>query len=180
MSGIYKTGIVKTSTFNDSTIALLNPSKSASITPYAATANVCLNTDVTGFKKGKTYGIEFFIAWSGFKTKAASDFGAWFQGTANESWSYGNPMTASLNNYYKPKNAILSSTSGSYHYRTSFINTNSEIKNLRLGFRSDNSNGKGIVTISDVIIVPEKYYISDEVKTRLADNYVSCDEIIEL
>ena len=110
----------------------------------------------------------------------ASNFDAWFQGTANKSWSYGNPMTTSLNNHYKPKDAILSSTSGSYHYRASFINTNSEIKNLRLGFRSDNSNGKGMVTISDIIIVPEKYYISDKIKARFADGYVSCDEIIEL
>lgn len=53
-------------------------------------------------------------------------------------------------------------------------------KNLRLGFRSDNSNGKGIVTISDVVIVPERYYVSDKIKARFSEDFVSCNEIIEL
>lgn len=150
----------------------------SSYTPTTG-VNSCIGGKLIDIETNVRYSIECTLSWTGFDSMA-SNFDAWFQGTANESWSYGNPMTASLNNHYKPKNAILSSASGSYHYRTSFINTDSEIKNLRLGFRSDNSNGKGIVTISDVIIVPEKYYMSDKIKARFADDYVSCDEIIEL
>lgn len=150
----------------------------SSYTPTTG-VNSCINGKRIDIETNVRYFIECTLSWTGFDNMA-SNFDAWFQGTASESWSYGNPMTTSLNKHYRPKTAILSSTSGSYRYKVSFISTDSEIKNLRLGFRSDNSNGKGIVTISDVIIVPEKYYISNKIKARFADDYVSCDEIIEL
>lgn len=165
MSGIYKTGIVKTSTFNDSTIALLNPSKSASITPYAATANVCLNTDVTGFKKGKTYGIEFFIAWSGFKTKAASDFNAWFQGAVCSggtwSWSIGNPLAEALCNACDLKGTLLGADSGSKFISTKFTVTG-DITGLGFGVRFDNSNGTGNFAYTNLAIAPIESFVSSK------------------
>lgn len=35
-------------------------------------------------------------------------------------------------------------------------------------------------TFRGIHLIPEKYYISDKIKARFADDYVSCDEIIEL
>ena len=127
MSGIYKTGIVKTSNFNDSTIALLNPSDSASITPTAAASNMTLNMDMNGFQKGKTYGIEFVMAWSGFKTKAANDFNAFFQGAACSggtwSWTIGNPLAEALRNACDLKDTLLGADSGSKFISTKFTVT---------------------------------------------------------
>lgn len=105
----------------------------------------------------------------------------YFQGSQNNGvWTYSNPITAALNQIKRPKAAVLSSSSGSYRYKTSFINTNPEIKRLGLSIRTDYSNGQGTVSISDVVIVPERYYVSDKIKARFSEDFVSCNEIIEL
>ena len=145
-------------------------------------SNSCMPERVVTVTPNVKYYIECTLTWNGF-TKSNSDgmFDMWFQGSQNNGvWTYSNPMTAALNQIKRPKMAVLSSSSGSYCYKTSFINTNPEIKRLGLSMRTDYSNGKGTVSISDVIIVPEKYYISDKIKARFSEDFVSCDEIIEL
>ena len=128
------------------------------------------------------YCIECTLTWSGFdESNTNGTFDMCFQGSQNNGvWTYSNPMTAALNQIKRPKAAVLSSSSGSYRYKTSFINTNPEIKRLGLSIRTDYSNGQGTVSISDVVIVPERYYVSDKIKARFSEDFVSCNEIIEL
>lgn len=165
MSGIYKTGIVKSSAFNDSTIGLMNPSNSASITPTAATANICLSMDITGFQKGKTYGVELLIAWSGFKTNAASDFNAFFQGAAYSggdwSWSIGNPMSEALRTACDLKGTLLGADSGSKFISTKFTVT-ADMTGLGFGVRFDKSNGTGNFVYKNLRIAPIESFISSK------------------
>ena len=143
--------------------------------------NSCMPQRTISVETNVKYFIECTVFWSGFDTSNTSGtFNAWFQGSQNGGWNYGNAMTNALNNYKNLKELVLSATTGSYKYVTSFIVTNSEIKTLGLSTRFDYSNGKGSVGISDVIIIPEKYYISDKIKMRLANDYITCNEIWEI
>ena len=144
--------------------------------------NSCMSQRTIDVELNVKYYIECTLTWSGFdESNTDGAFDMFFQGSQNNGvWTYSNPMTTALNQIKRPKTVVLSSSSGSYHYKTSFINTNSEVKRLGLSLRTDYSNGKGTVSISDVIIVPEKYYISDKIKARFSEDFISCDEIIEL
>lgn len=144
--------------------------------------NSCMTQRTIDVELNVKYCIECTLTWSDFdKSNTNGTFDMWFQGSQNEGvWTYSNPMTTALNKIKRPKDVVLSSSSGSYRYKTFFINTNPEIKRLGLSIRTDYSNGQGTVSISDVVIVPERYYVSDKIKARFSEDFVSCNEIIEL
>ena len=79
--------------------------------------------------------------------------------------------------------ATRTKTTGVYTYKTTFTSTNTAITKFGISMRSDYSNGTAWVTLSDILIVPEKYYIdllsSNSVKTKFHNAYISCNEIIE-
>lgn len=144
--------------------------------------NSCMTQRTIDVELNVKYCIECTLTWSDFdESNTNGTFDMWFQGSQNEGvWTYSNPMTTALNKIRRPKDVVLSSSSGSYRYKTFFINTNPEIKRLGLSMRTDYSNGQGTVSISDVVIIPERYYISDKIKARFSEDFVSCNEIIEL
>ena len=144
--------------------------------------NSCMTQSTVDVELNVKYCIECTLTWSGFdESNTNGSFDMYFQGSQNNGiWTYSNPMTEALNQIKRPKAAVLSSSSGSYRYKTSFINTNPEIKRLGLSIRTDYSNGQGTVSISDVVIVPERYYVSDKIKARFSEDFASCNEIIEL
>lgn len=50
---------------------------------------------------------------------------------------------------------------------------------VRINTYSDDTDNV-TATFRDIHLIPEKYYISNKIKARFADDYVSCNEIIEL
>lgn len=144
-------------------------------------SNSCMPERKISITPNVKYCIECTVSWSGFDTSNTDGtFNIRFQGSVNNAWNYGNAMVNALNAAQNLKTLVLSSDAGSYHYKTSFYSTNTEVETLALSMRTDYSNGKGTISLFDVIIVPEKYYITDTIKTRFADVFVSCNEIIEL
>ena len=130
------------------------------------------------------YYIECTLTWNGFTaTNSGGTFDMWFQGSQNDGWTTGNPITGALNDVKLPRDVVLSKTTGVYTYKATFTSTNTSITKFGISIRSDYSNGTAWVTLSDILIVPEKYYIdllsSNSVKTKFHNTYISCNEIIE-
>lgn len=190
MTGIKKNGNIfipnlyeydAMSIFTDSNgIALQN---SIVYTPTTA-LNSCMPERVVTVTPNVRYYIECNLTWSGFsKTNSGNTFDMWFHGTQNGGWTTGNPIADSLNNVKRPRDTVLSATTGNYIYKASFTSTNTTITKFGISIRSDYSNGTAWVKLSDILIIPEKYYIdllsSNSVKTKFHNTYISCNEIIE-
>lgn len=147
-------------------------------------SNSCMPERVVTVTPNVKYYIECTLTWNGFtKTNSGGTFDMWFQGTQNDGWTTGNPVADSLNNIKRPRDVVLSKTTGVYTYKTTFTSTSTSITKFGISMRSDYSNGTAWVTLSDILIVPEKYYIdllfSNSVKTKFHNTYISCNEIIE-
>lgn len=187
MSNISKQGIISTvSLYEYKATSIFCDSNGNSLTndvayiPSTGT-NSCMPQRTIPVEVNKKYNIECTVYWSGFDTSNTSGtFNAWFQGSQNGGWNYSNAMTVALNSYKNLRDLVLSATTGSYRYKTSFIVGNANIQTLGLSTRFDYSNGTGKIGIKDVSIIPDKYNITDQIKFRLADDYISCNEIIEI
>lgn len=145
-------------------------------------SNSCMPERVVTVTPNVKYYIECTLTWNGFtSTNSGGTFDMWFQGTQNDGWTTGNPVADSLNNIKRPRDVVLSKTTGVYTYKATFTSTS--ITKFGISMRSDYSNGTAWVTLSDILIVPEKYYIdllsSNSVKTKFHNAYISCNEIIE-
>lgn len=146
--------------------------------------NSCMPERVVTVTPNVKYYIECTLTWNGFTaTNSGGTFNMWFQGTQNDSWENANPVTGALSDVRSPRDVVLSKTTGVYTYKTTFISTSTSITKFGISMRSDYSNGTAWVTLSDILIVPEKYYIdllsSNSVKTKFHNTYISCNEIIE-
>lgn len=158
---------------------------SVTYTPTTST-NSCMPERRIAITPNVKYYIECRLTWNGF-SKTNSDgntFNMWFQGSQNNGlWSYNNAMTVALGVVKNPRELVLSATSGTYVYKTSFTSTDTAVTNLGLSMRSDYSNGTAWVTLSNVIVIPDKYYVdllsSNTTKTKFQNTYISCNEIIE-
>lgn len=163
MSGIYKTGIVKSSAFNESEIANLNTFTSGGYTP-TATTNSCIQSNISGFQKGGKYRVEFLLTWSGFTTDTSSSFNAFFQGSAYTggewSWTVGNPMTTAINNNAL-KGIVLGAASGSKFISEEFTVTG-DTTALGFGMRFDNANGTGTVNYSNLSVSAVQSFVSSK------------------
>lgn len=147
-------------------------------------SNSCMPERVVTVTPNVKYYIECTLTWNGFtKTNSGGTFDMWFQGTQNDGWTTGNPITGALNDIKRPRDVVLSKTTGVYTYKATFTSTSTSITKFGISMRSDYSNGTAWVTLSDILIVPEKYYIdllsSNSVKTKFHNTYISCNEIIE-
>lgn len=146
--------------------------------------NSCMPERVVTVTPNVKYYIECTLTWNGFtKTNSGGTFDMWFQGTQNDGWTTGNPVMSALNDVKRPRDVVLSKTTGVYTYKTTFTSTSTSITKFGISMRSDYSNGTAWVTLSDILIVPEKNYIdllsSNSVKTKFHNTYISCNEIIE-
>ena len=147
-------------------------------------SNSCMPERVVTVTPNVKYYIECTLTWNGFtKTNSGGTFDMWFQGTQNDGWTTGNPVMGALNDVKRPRDVVLSKTTGVYTYKTTFTSTSTSITKFGISMRSDYSNGTAWVTLSDILIVPEKYCIdllsSNSVKTKFHNAYISCNEIIE-
>lgn len=161
-------------------IALQN---SVTYTPNTG-LNSCMPKRAVTVTPNVKYYIECTLTWNGFtKTNSGGTFDMWFQGTQNDDLGNTNPVTESLNNVKRPRDVVLSKTTGVYTYKATFTSTSTSITKFGISIRSDYSNGTAWVTLSDILIVPEKYYIdllsSNATKTKFHNTYISCNEIIE-
>lgn len=94
-----------------------------------------------------------------------------------------NGLKSAISSLSTGKSGLASIATGVYTYKTTFTSTSTSITKFGISMRSDYSNGTAWVTLSDILIVPEKYYIdllsSNSVKTKFHNTYISCNEIIE-
>lgn len=156
MSGIYKSGIVKSDEIVESSTTMLNTFTSNGYTPTTE-KNSTIQSNVTGFVKGKTYAVEMVITWKGFKTNVADNFGAWIQGSAYAdgawSWSVANPLANALSLACNIKSLVLSADSGTKYLYTEFTSSG-DATGYGLGMRFDYSNGTGYIAYSNLKITP--------------------------
>lgn len=137
---------------------------------------LCMPERVVTVTPNVKYYIECTLTWNGFtSTNSGGTFDMWFQGTQNDGWTTGNPVADSLNNIKRPRDVVLSKITGVYTYKATFTSTSTSITKFGISMRSDYSNGTAWVTLSDILIVPEKYYIdllsSNSVKTKFHNTY---------
>ena len=137
---------------------------------------------------GDKFRIYLTVQYNGFDTSSTSGtFNIRFQGAnftspTTSAWSGSNAVTNALNSQYSLKTLVLSGVSGTYTYECTFTLTEDFYNNYygsNIGLRSDYSNGTAWIKVSDIKIIPEKYLLESNVKTKVGQNYISTKEIIE-
>mgnify|MGYP004618650031 CR=1 FL=1 len=175
---MYKTGNIKTSAANESDSLLINSFTTLKYTPASATNNSCMGANITGFTAGKEYYIEMTVIWSGFVTDTASNFNIRAQGATYDGsswvWTIGNPMAGSFPNF---KTMVLGADSGKQFYRYKF---KASYTGYQLGCRTDYSNGKGVITYSDIKVIPADQYVDGSISSgKILSDSIAMDNFIE-
>lgn len=181
---VNKSGVVNAGRFVETNGAMLNTFMSEGYTSTASVDNSCMERNITGFEKGKSYVIDMTVIWSGFKTDVADNFNIGSQGSCYDgtswSWNYGNPMCNAINNLKGFKDLVLSADSGSKRYVATFSITN-DCTGLQLGCRTNYSNGKGTITYSNIRVVPADSYVDGSTSAgKLTDDSIVMDNFIEM
>lgn len=181
---VNKSGVVNAGRFVETNGAMLNTFMSEGYTPTASVDNSCMERNITGFEKGKSYVIDMTVIWSGFKTDVADNFNIGSQGSCYDgtswSWNYGNPMCNAINNLKGFKDLVLSADSGSKRYVATFSITN-DCTGFQLGCRTNYSNGKGTITYSNIRVVPADSYVDGLTSAgKLTDDSIVMDNFIEM
>lgn len=198
MTEVKNTGIVITGEFYESDAMSVGVSN---LGPHTYTPSTGINSCVSGFRwippedavAGDVYRVFVTVRYSGFdRSNTSGTFSMWWQGanykksTESNAWEGPNLICSALSSAYNITNLVLSSTNGTYTYETTFTLTSAYLTDYHgsyVGLRSDYSNGTASITISDLKVIPEKYAISNttgEVKLRLANNYISANNFIEI
>lgn len=192
---ITKGGTLKSLSINESSgrnlVIESNRNSSYSYTPGTGT-NSCIDgydVDLSSCKPGDTLYIRIRIDYNGLDASNTSGtFRIWFQGASynsSEGWSWnrGNIITEALGD-------ITSTVSGSNGctilHKSVTISSSalSAYTMVRVGLRSDYSNGTGSIKISELEVIPSKYYVpetptSNTPSFHLGKEYISAREIHE-
>lgn len=130
--------------------------------------------------------VRFKVKWNGFDTSnTAGDFNIFFQGCyviSDGTTNWSTPLGSSANSHKNLRTLVLSSASGEYVYDYTFPNMNTTTSE---GVRCDYSNGTARIIFSDIIVVPEKYYVRSTppednfTALHIGTDYISAGEIIE-
>ena len=192
---ITKGGILKSLSINESSgrnlVIESNRNSSYSYTPGTGT-NSCIDgydVDLSSCKSGDILYIRIRVDYNGLDASNTSGtFGIWFQGASynsSEGWSWnrGNIITQAVGD-------ITSIVSGNNGYTilhksvTVSSSALSEYTMVRVGLRSDYSNGTGSIKISELEVIPSKYYVPETPTSsipslHLGKEYVSAREIYE-
>lgn len=159
----------------------------------SAGSNATMNTvyaDVSNLQPGEKVWVKVDVEWSGFDTSNTSGtFALFFQGDhysiANDKWEWtgGNAICSALNSVASSNRLtglVLSQPSGKTTLITSFTSTAypNTYNKVRIGVRSDYSNGVGSFTMSNIEVIPDKYYIDKTFK--IGKTYLSTNQIIEV
>ena len=183
MSGIYKNGIVKTSTIIESSSTMLNTFTAHSYTPTTA-LNSCIERYITGFVKGKSYAVELIVTWNGFKTNASSNFDMWFQGAtySGGSWNWNsvNYLAKALSSICYLKTLVLSVDSGTTYLYNEFTSSG-DATGYAIGIRSNYSNGTGTIAYSNLKIAPlDSFVKSRNDGCKISNSKIVMNNCIEL
>ena len=171
-------------------------------TSFIYTPSTGINSCIEGYTidfsnctTGEKIYIRLKVEWNGFDTSNTNgDFSMWFQGDTyhvTNGWEWaGNPVVAAALSYTSNlKNLVLSSTSGSTILKTS-TTIHSDYPSVRkyahMGIRTDYSNGTGWIRISELEVIPEKYYVPETfagevgASLHIGKDYISAGEIYEI
>lgn len=168
---------------------------------YSYTPTTGVNSCITGFTvdysnctAGEKIYARIKVEWSGFDTSnTAGKFAMWFQGATYNvttdawEWTGNNIVPAYLGS--SVTNLILSKESGS-----AIVEVIATVPSVypgtktkeNVGLRSDYSNGKGTISISDLVVVQEKYYTPSSSLSnsgpaiKIAEDYVVSNELYEI
>lgn len=128
----------------------------------------------------------FKVSWSGFdRSNTAGEFSMYFQGHYQRSdgtTNWWTPLGDAATNVQDLGALVLSASSGSYVYDFTYNNLSSLSHE---GFRCNYSNGTATITISDVIVVPVKYYVPESPTSNIPSfhmgkDYISARDYYEL
>ena len=192
---ITKGGILKSLSINESSgrnlVIESNRNSSYSYTPGTGT-NSCIDgydVDLSSCKSGDILYIRIRVDYNGLNASNTSGtFKIWFQGTSYNSsegwnWNHGNLIASTLGDI----TSIVSGNNGCTILHKS-VTVSSSIQEtcskVRDGLRSDYSNGTGSIKISELEVIPSKYYVpetptSNMPSSHLGKEYISAREIYE-
>ena len=192
---ITKGGILKSLSINESSgrnlVIESNRNSSYSYTPGTGT-NSCIDgydVDLSSCKSGDILYIRIRVDYNGLNASNTSGtFKIWFQGTSYNSsegwnWNHGNLIASTLGDI----TSIVSGNNGCTILHKS-VTVSSSIpetcSKVRVGLRSDYSNGTGSIKISELEVIPSKYYVpetptSNMPSFHLGKEYFSFREIYE-
>lgn len=192
---ITKGGILKSLSINESSgrnlVIESNRNSSYSYTPGTGTNSTVdgYDVDLSSCKSGDILYIRIRVDYNGLNASNTSGtFGIWFQGTSYNSsegwnWNHGNIITEALGDI----TSIVSGNNGCTILHKS-VTVSSSIpetySKVRVGLRSDYSNGTGSIRISELEVIPSKYYVPETPTSNipsfhLGKEYVSAREIYE-
>lgn len=168
--------------------------KSFQYTPSTGT-NSCLGGFIVNYPNcipGEKIYISIKVEWNGFDTSNTNGtFSMYFQGatynvsTGEWEWAGHNNVSYALGGL---TSLVLSSLTGSAILKSSCI-IDSQYPSVRtreyLGIRSDYSNGTGWIRISDLEVIPERYYvpknqIGGSTSLHIGKDYISTGELCEI
>ena len=193
---ITKGGILTSLSINESSgrnlVIESDRNSSYSYTPGTG-VNSCVEgykVDLSNCKSGDTLYIRIRIDYNGLDASNTSGtFGMWFQGASYNSsegwnWNHGNIITEALGGITD----IVSGNNGcTILHKSTTISSSvlSAYTRVYVGLRSDYSNGTGSIKISELEVIPSKYYVpeiptSNTPSFHLGKEYISAREIYEL
>lgn len=192
---IAKSGILKSLSINESSgrnlVIESNRNSSYSYTPGTGTNSTVdgYDVDLSSCKPGDILYIRIRIDYNGLNASNTSGtFGIWFQGASynsSEGWSWdrGNLIAQALGDI----TSIVSGNNGCTILHKSVTVSSSVLSAytmVRVGLRSDYSNGTGSIKISELEVIPSKYYVpetptSNTPSFHLGKEYISAREIHE-
>ena len=192
---ITKSGILKSLSINESSgrnlVIESDRNSSYSYTPGTG-IDSCISgylVDLSNCKSGDILYIRIRLDYSGLNASNTSGtFGMWFQGASYNSsegwnWNRGNIITEALGDI----TSIVSGNNGCTILHKSTVVPSSipaAYTKVYVGLRSDYSNGTGSIGISELEVIPSKYYVpetptSNMPSFHLGKEYVSAREIYE-
>ena len=204
--GIYKSGIIKMGSFEESesnnliylksdNSQIVGNNYSMSYTPAKDTNNSCIdliygNFNSSNITTSTLFRIRLNVSWNGFDdSSTAGTFNIYFQGARREKasgnwvWTGDNVIPTALNNQKSLKTLVLSATKGTYIYDTTFSLPSSFIETYDaqcIGIRTNYSNGVGKIEVSDILLIEDRYSSSTSSKAHIGEDFMSGREFIEI
>ena len=196
---IQKNGVFSAYTINESeAMNLMTTTNSLTHTPGTG-SNSCKQLNILQNKnmvieEGQKYVINLDITWSGFdKSNTSGTFylstnHMWTDSSGTNRWSPANLFTKAILNEVDSFGAlVLSADSGFTHITCTTEAMTTDMvtaKAIYISLRSDYSNGVGTITLSNIKIIPEKYYTTDTIQSgssmKIGSDSIVARELYEL
>lgn len=116
--------------------------------------------EVTNLVIGQSYVFSCTVQWDFTAATSISNWGSLLQGdTYNNSswnWNQANALVVATKNYYCNETFIKTNPIWNKHFSIQFIAAQTGV---RIGWRTDYSDGTSWVKMTDIEVVPEKYFV---------------------